>query len=292
MGDGTASTDLTSASEVLAAEYLPRAHAPGERPVVEIEGLWAGYDEEDVLRDVDFEVYERDFIGLLGPNGGGKTTLFRVLLGLLEPTRGTVRIYGEPVREGRRHLGYVPQYIDFDREFPIRVWDVARMGRLVHTSAMRRFTAEDDAAVERALESVDMLEYRDKHIGDLSGGQRQRVYIARALASEPDVLLLDEPTASVDPKARTSIYELLRDLNDHMAIVISSHDLGVVSAYVKTVGCINRHLFYHEDEKLTPEMLELAYQCPIEMIAHGVPHRVYPEHYGEGTGELPESGDD
>ena len=259
-------------------------------PVIEVDGLFVGYDGEDVLRDVHFEVHERDFIGLLGPNGGGKTTLFRVLLGLLEPSSGTVRIFGKPVKEGRRHLGYVPQHIEFDREFPIRVWDVVRMGRLAHSTLMRRLTRTDDAAVERALDSVGMLDFRERHVGDLSGGERQRVYIARALASEPDVLLLDEPTASVDPKARTSIYELLRELNERMAIVISSHDLGVVSTYVKTVGCINRHLFYHEDEKLTSEMLELAYQCPIEMIAHGVPHRVYPEHTQGGSEDA--GGDD
>ncbi len=263
---------------VQVTDLAPQKDRNGETPIIEVHGLYAGYDDEDVLRDVDLEVYERDFIGLLGPNGGGKTTLFRVLLGLLEPREGTVRIFGKPVKEGRRHIGYVPQYIEFDREFPIRVWDVARMGRLSHSRLARRFTSADDEVVCSALESVGMLEFRERHVGDLSGGERQRVYIARALASEPDVLLLDEPTASVDPKARTSIYELLRELNEHMAIVISSHDVGVVSAYVKTVGCINRHLFYHHDEKLTSEMLEFAYQCPVEMVAHGVPHRVYAEH--------------
>ena len=252
------------------------------RTIIELDSIYAGYNHESVIRDVNMTVMERDFIGLLGPNGGGKTTLFRVLLGLLEPSAGTASIFGEPVRQGRSHLGYVPQVIEFDRDFPISVWEVALMGRLQRRGLLQRYSAEDKAATERALESVDMLELRDRHIGELSGGQRQRVYIARALAGEPDILLLDEPTASVDAPARTSIYELLRDLNEHMTIILSSHDVGVVSAYVKTVGCINRHLFYHADEKLTPEMLELAYQCPVELVAHGVPHRVYAEHY-EGT---------
>ena len=268
----------TFAEAVEATDLAPREHPEGEHPILEVHDLWAGYDDEDILKGVNLEVFPGDFIGLLGPNGGGKTTLFRVLLGLLQPRKGTVSIMGKPVREGRKHLGYVPQHIEFDREFPIRVWDVARMGRLSHSSLMRSLKADDDAVVERALDSVGMLEFRERHVGDLSGGQRQRVYIARALASEPDVMLLDEPTASVDPKARTNIYDLLSEINQRMAIIISSHDLGVVSGYVKTVGCINRHLFYHQDEQLTTEMLELAYQCPIEMIAHGVPHRVYAEH--------------
>ncbi len=268
----------TFAEAVEATDLAPREHPEGERPILEVRDLWAGYDDEDILKGVNLEVFPGDFIGLLGPNGGGKTTLFRVLLGLLQPRKGTVSIMGKPVREGRKLLGYVPQHIEFDREFPIRVWDVARMGRLSHSSLMRSLKADDDAVVERALDSVGMLEFKERHVGDLSGGQRQRVYIARALASEPDIMLLDEPTASVDPKARTNIYDLLSEINQRMAIIISSHDLGVVSGYVKTVGCINRHLFYHQDEQLTSEMLELAYQCPIEMIAHGVPHRVYAEH--------------
>jgi zinc transport system ATP-binding protein len=268
----------TFAEAVEATDLAPREHPAGESPILEVRDLWAGYDEDDVLKGVNLEVFAGDFIGLLGPNGGGKTTLFRVLLGLLKPRKGTVSIMGKPVHEGRKHLGYVPQHIEFDREFPIRVWDVARMGRLSHSSLMRSLKSDDDAVVEQALDSVGMLDLKDRHVGDLSGGQRQRVYIARALASQPDVLLLDEPTASVDPKARTNIYDLLSEINQRMAIIISSHDLGVVSGYVKTVGCINRHLFYHQDEQLTSEMLELAYQCPIEMIAHGVPHRVYAEH--------------
>jgi zinc transport system ATP-binding protein len=127
-----------------------------------------------------------------------------------------------------------------------------------------------------------MLAYRERPIGELSGGQRQRVYIARALATEPAILLLDEPMASVDPQARTSTYELLRRLNESITILMVTHDMGAISSYVKTVGCINRYLFYHGERQLTPDMLEAAYQCPIDLIAHGVPHRVFPEH-GPGS---------
>ncbi len=256
-----------------------------QRVVIAVRGLWAGYDREQVLEDVHLTVYERDFVGLIGPNGGGKTTLLRVLLGLLPPTRGEVRIMGRPVREGRRALGYVPQVVEFDHEFPISVWEVARMGRLGHRRLLQRYTAEDDAIVEKALRQVDVLDLRQRPIGELSGGQRQRVYIARALATQPEILLLDEPTSSVDPQVSNSIYELLQQLNEHVTILLISHDMSAISSYVKTVGCLNRRLFYHHGAEITADMLELAYQCPIDLIAHGVPHRVFPMHAHDGRAE-------
>lgn len=255
------------------------------REVIVVRGLWAGYDREQVLEDVDLTVYERDFVGLIGPNGGGKTTLIRVLLGLLPPTRGEVRIMGRPVREGRRALGYVPQVVEFDHEFPISVWEVARMGRLGRRRLLQRYTAEDDAIVEKALRQVDVLDLRQRPIGELSGGQRQRVYIARALATQPEILLLDEPTSSVDPQVSNSIYELLQQLNEHVTILLISHDMSAISSYVKTVGCLNRRLFYHHGAEITSDMLELAYQCPIDLIAHGVPHRVFPTHSHDGDAQ-------
>lgn len=248
---------------------------------ITIRHLWAGYEQEQVLEDINLTVYAGDFIGLIGPNGGGKSTLLKVLLGLLPPTRGEIQILGHSVREGRRYVGYVPQVVAFDREFPINVWEVVRMGRLGQRRLLRRYTAADNAIVAEVLGQVDLLDLRDRPIGELSGGQRQRVYIARALASQPQILLLDEPTSSVDPKVSTSIYELLRSLNDSITIVLISHDMSAISAYVKTVGCLNRRLFYHEERQLTPEMLALAYQCPIDLIAHGVPHRVLAEHGSE-----------
>jgi zinc transport system ATP-binding protein len=248
--------------------------------------MWAGYEREPVLEDVNLSVYEGDFVGLIGPNGGGKTTLLRVLLGLLPPTRGKVRVLGLPVQEGRRMIGYVPQVVEFDHEFPINVWDVARMGRLGQRRPLQRYTAEDDAVVAEALRRVDLYDLRRRPIGELSGGQRQRAYIARALATQPEILLLDEPTSSVDPQVSTGIYELLRQLNDQGAtILLVSHDMGVISSYVKTVGCLNRRLFYHGKQEITVDMLELAYQCPIDLIAHGVPHRVFSTHAHEREAE-------
>jgi zinc transport system ATP-binding protein len=258
---------------------MTEPNLPDIRPeVISIDHLWAGYENEPVLEDVSLSVREGDFIGIIGPNGGGKTTLVKVLLGLLAPARGTVRILGKSVKDGRRHIGYVPQLVEFDRNFPISVWDVARMGRLGNRGLLRRFTREDDAIVATALRNVGMLQHRDHPIGDLSGGQRQRVYIARALVTAPEILLLDEPTTSVDPTTRTTIYDLLQHLNEQVTILMITHDMGAVSSYVKSVGCLNRHLFFHGDKHLTPQMMELAYQCPIDLIAHGVPHRVFPEH--------------
>ncbi len=256
----------------------PVAIRSDRHEVIHVDGLWAGYGQEPVLEAVELHVYALDFIGIIGPNGGGKTTLIKVLLGLLAPTRGRVTVMGEPVASGRRHIGYVPQVVEFDHDFPISVWDVARMGRLGKRPLLRRYTSADDDLVADALRRVDMLDLRRRPIGELSGGQRQRVYIARALAGRPEILLLDEPTSSVDPRVSTSIYELLRELNERVTIVLVSHDMGAVSSYVKTVGCLNRHLFYHGEDHLTPEMVELAYQCPVDLIAHGVPHRVFAEH--------------
>jgi zinc transport system ATP-binding protein len=253
-------------------------HESQPREMISVAHLWAGYNHEPVLEDINLSLRELDFVGLIGPNGGGKTTLLKVLLGILEPTRGQVRIMGKTAREGRRCVGYVPQSVDFDRDFPVRVWDVALMGRLGRRGLLERYTAEDEEAVADKLRAVEMWHLRDRAIGELSGGQRQRVYIARALAAEPPILLLDEPMASVDPQASVQLYELLRDLNQQVTILLVSHDMLAISSYVKTVGCINRRLVYHGDKQITADMLEGAYQCPIDLLAHGLPHRVFPEH--------------
>ncbi len=249
--------------------------------VIALRHLWAGYDHEPVLEDVTLSVRQTDFIGLIGPNGGGKTTLIKVLLGLLAPTRGEARVMGMSVVEGRRHIGYVPQQVEYDRDFPISVWDVAQMGRLGRRRLLQRYTAEDADIVAEALRRAEMLDMRARAIGELSGGQRQRVYIARALAAEADILLLDEPMAGVDPSASTSIYELLRELNERVTILLISHDISAISAHVKTIGCLNRRLIYHGEKEITPDMLQAAYPCPIELLAHGIPHRVLLEHAPE-----------
>ena len=249
-----------------------------ELEAIAIQHLWAGYDHEIVLEDINLSVKELDFIGLIGPNGGGKTTLFKVLLGLLPPMRGEVRIMGMNVIKGRRYIGYVPQTVEFDRDFPINVWDVVLLGRLGKRRLLQPYTDKDNKIVAEALYDVEMLDLSDRPISELSGGQKKRVYIARALATEPKILLLDEPMASLDPHAGSHISEILRQLNERMTILMISHDISAIASCVKTVGCLNRQLFYHGEKQITPQMLQLAYKCPVDLIAHGVPHRVFPNH--------------
>lgn len=247
-------------------------------PIITLSKISAGYQSTLAIEDINLVVNELDFIGLIGPNGGGKTTLIKVLLGLITPQSGEITIFDRSVNEGRKYIGYVPQLLEFDREFPIRVEDVVKMGRLGKRRLLQPYNAKDKEIVTRSLAQVGLLELRSRSIGQLSGGERQRVYLARALASEPQILLLDEPTANVDTKVQNSIYELLKQLNEFMTIILISHDLSAISTYVKTVGCLNRRLFYHHDRLITAEMIEQTYQCPIELIAHGIPHRVFPKH--------------
>ncbi len=246
--------------------------------IINLNHVWAKYNQDPILEDINLTICEGDFVGLIGPNGGGKTTLFKLLLGLMKPYQGTVKIFNNTVRKGRRYIGYVPQLLELDREFPVSVAEVVRMGRLGKRRLLQRYTAKDESVVNRTLEQVGMLELRDTAIAELSGGQRQRVYIARALASEPRLLLLDEPTASVDPQRQSSIYELLKELNQFITVIMISHDIGAISAYVKTVGCLNHRLFFHGDPPLSTETIEQTYQCPVDLIAHGVPHRVLSNH--------------
>lgn len=252
------------------------------KAVIEIKNVWVSYDAQTVLEDINLIVNETDFIGLIGPNGGGKTTLLKALLGLIKPTSGEIRIMGKSVAEGRCYMGYVPQYIEFDRQFPIRVWEVVQMGLLGCRKPFAPLSSAEREVIQYALEQVEMDNLSQRAIGELSGGQRQRVYIARALVSNPQILLLDEPTASVDPQVAGNIYELLRRINQTVTIVMVSHDMNAVSSYVKTIGCLNRKLHYHGSKEVSKDMMEAIYECPIDLIAHGLPHRVLSSHESEG----------
>lgn len=261
----------------------PLDRAPNWPEVISIHHLWAGYGQEIVLEDITLAVKELDFIGLIGPNGSGKTTLFKVLLGLLPPMQGEIQIMGRSVQQGRRFIGYVPQSVEFDQAFPISVWEVVMLGRLGRRQLLQGYSRRDQEIVAEALRSVEMLDWRDRAISELSGGQRKRIYVARALAMEPKILLLDEPMAGIDPHAEAHIYDLFKQLNQHLTILMISHDIGAIASCVKTIGCLNRRLYYHGERQITPQMLELAYQCPVDLIAHGVPHRIFPHHPREET---------
>ena len=246
--------------------------------IVELKNVSYSYGRLLAVEDVDLAVGERDFLGIIGPNGGGKTTILRIVLGLVEPDRGTVRVFGGAPAKGRRRIGYVPQRFDVDLNFPVNVLDVVLMGRLGHVGAGRAYGENDRAAALAALETIGMADRAERSIGELSGGERQRVLIARALAADPELLMLDEPLSSIDSRWQASFYGLLRELNGKMAVILVSHDVTALSAYVEQVACLNRRLHYHGETKEGIRHLVETYECPVEIIAHGVPHRVLGEH--------------
>jgi zinc transport system ATP-binding protein len=247
--------------------------------VVRLENVWVHRDSIPILEGISLSIAHYDFLGIIGPNGGGKTTMLKVIMGLIVPSRGKVSVMGKPPESSRNIIGYVPQSNLFDHDFPISVWDVVLMGRYGRVGLFRRYGREDKERAQIALQTVDMFDYRNRQMGKLSGGEQQRVFIARALVSEPKLLLLDEPTASVDPAMQTEFYELLEGLKRRMTIVLVSHDISAISIHVDKVACLNRQLHYHGSKEIGPEVLEATYQCPVQMIAHGsVPHRVLKEH--------------
>ena len=248
---------------------------------IEFENVWFSYDRSTVLQEVTFSLEQGEFLGIIGPNGGGKTTLLKLMLGILKPDRGRIRILGQAPHDASHRVGYVPQGTDFNRSFPVSVLDVALMGRMSTSRIGRRYSREDREKVKDLLEKVGMWGYRNRPIGRLSGGQRQRVFIARALATNPEILFLDEPTASVDSEFQTDLYDFLKALNKEVTIVVISHDIGIISAHMKSIACVNNQFIFHSGAEITQEMLDMAYQCPVDLIAHGLPHRVLHSHEEE-----------
>ena len=252
--------------------------------VIQIRDLNFAFNSQSVLQDIDLDVKAGDFIAMIGPNGGGKTTLLKLMLGLFIPDSGSIRVFAEKPQAVSYRIGYVPQDVHINKDFPISALDVVLMGKLKPGRGWSRHSQDDRMAARRALDKVGMGEYRARRIGELSGGQKQRVFVARALTTEPELLFLDEPTASIDTKGQREFYELLNELNKKITIIVVSHDLMVVSEYVKSVACVNQRLHYHGHAELTGEMIELMYQCtaeevcPVELIAHGAPHRVLHDH--------------
>lgn len=236
--------------------------------IIHLENVTAGYSREHpVLRNVNLSVEENGFVAIIGPNGGGKTTLLRVILGLMKPYSGTVEVKVE-----RSKLGYVPQVIP-NHSFPVTVLDVVLMGRLGRKGMFRRMTNDHRRTAMEKLHLLGVDSLAGKRLDELSGGQKQRVLIARALAGEPAMLLLDEPVASVDHETQSSFYDNLSQLNQNMTILLVTHDVGAVSSYVKSIACINTTLVSH-GESLEEKDVEKAYGCPFELVTHGVPHRV------------------
>jgi zinc transport system ATP-binding protein len=246
--------------------------------IIRLEDVWIYCDSIPILEAVSLSIKRDDFMGIIGPNGGGKTTLLKAILGLVKPNRGRVFVLGNSPERMRKFIGYVPQYSLFDHDFPISVYEVVLMGRSGQSKMFKQYTKEDENLAMGVLKEVGMLDFKDRQIGKLSGGEQQRVFVARALVTEPKILLLDEPTASVDTQMRAGFYDLLKRLKQKMAIVLVSHDIGAVSTHVDKIACLNRKLFYHGSREISPEVLEAVYQCPVDLIAHGVPHRVLRKH--------------
>ncbi len=254
--------------------------------VVKLEGVWVTYHETLALKDIDLDIAAGEFLGLIGPNGSGKTTLIRVILGLVKPDRGRVEVFGAPPDQlGSRHhlVGYVPQRSRGDWSFPVSVMDVVLMGRYGRIGLVRRPSKADREAAMQALEDLQMQDLAGRQLAELSGGQQQRVLIARALATGPKLLLLDEPAAGVDAYGEERFYELLRGLKEQqgLTIVVVTHDIAVVSAHVEKLACLNQTLYTHAppSEVITAGTLEKVYGCEVELLAHGrIPHRVLEVH--------------
>jgi zinc transport system ATP-binding protein len=245
-------------------------------PLIKIENLTVGYDKVPVLKDVNLEIYDNDFLGVIGPNGGGKTTLLKAILGLLKPMQGKV-LFRPDIQKKCVPFGYLPQVKHIDRNFPITVFEVVRSGYLMKKAGSFQ-NREIKLKVDNLLKELGIFNIRNKAIGDLSGGQMQRVFLCRALISDPCALILDEPDTFVDNRFEGELYERLKELNNRMAIILVSHDIGTISSYVKSIACVNTTLHYHPDNIITQEQLN-SYNCPIKLITHGeIPHTVLKQH--------------
>lgn len=244
--------------------------------ILELIDVSVGYSDEIILKDVNLQVEPLDFIGVIGPNGGGKTTLVKVILGLLKPVKGEVRWQKKPAVP---HVGYLPQMTQNDKQFPVSVKEVVLSGLMSARHFTGRFTKTDMQRAQEVLNLMGISSLANRNVGGLSGGQMQRVLLGRAIISDPQLLILDEPNTFVDNRFEHDLYQLLKELNMKMAILMVSHDVGTITSYVKTIACVNRNLHYHQSNIITQSQLE-AYNCPIQLITHGhVPHTVLGDHH-------------
>lgn len=237
-----------------------------EAAIISFSGVDYSYNGTRVLEGVSFGIERGDFATIIGPNGGGKTTLAKLMLGLLEPEGGAIRVLGDSPERASRKIGYVPQYSQFDPQFPITVLDVVLMGRL--SKPIGFYSRSDKKAAEKALEDVNLSRFGHRSFAELSGGQRQRVLVARALAGNPEVLLMDEPTSSVDTSVEEKLKEMLNRLNSYLTILLITHDLGFVSTCINKIVCVNRVVHMHTPREVTPELLSELYGTPVQFVDH------------------------
>lgn len=244
--------------------------------LLEMKSLSVAYGANTVLRDVNFKIFENDYIGVIGPNGGGKTTLLKVILGLVKPSKGKLTFNNE-ILTGN-NIGYLPQISTGDLNYPVTVKDVVLSGLMIRKGLISRMTAADKLKAAVVLEELGLSDLSRSSLSELSGGQLQRVLLGRAIIGNPRMLLLDEPGNFVDANFENDFYEKLRELNTRMAILMVSHDIGTISSHIKSFACVNGSLHFHPYSEITNEQL-LAYGCPIQLITHGeVPHTVLKKH--------------
>lgn len=251
---------------------------------VHIENLSVHYGQISAVSDICLDVSDGEYLGIIGPNGGGKSTLLKAILGLVPISTGTVEVYGGAPGHSDAAVGYVPQSAALDKAFPITLIEVVLTGRIKKgLSPFFRYSKKDREFAYELLKKVGIEALADRQISALSGGEFQKMLIARALAVNPKLLILDEPTASVDASSRNQIYALLAELNKKMTIILVTHDLLAVSSRVHSLACLNGCLVYHGEPELSETNVNNLYGCPVDLIAHGVPHRVLKEHGGEQT---------
>ena len=236
--------------------------------VIQLRKVGFSYDGPTVLENVSLEVEAGEFLGVVGPNAGGKSTLLKLILGLLEPVSGQVRVLGRSARKGRGQVGYVPQYPSFRRDFPISVGDAVLLGRLGCNRFGWRLGRQGRQVAERVMTEMEVAGLAARQLRTLSGGQLQRVLVARALASEPRILILDEPTANIDMRRETDIFDLLKQLNRRMTIIVVSHDVGFISRYVSRVACLNRTLMCHHTADIDGQVISDLYGSDVRMVEH------------------------
>ncbi|MBU0518291.1 ABC transporter ATP-binding protein [bacterium] len=242
-----------------------------EKSIVRFEAVSFSYHGQTVLENVTFTVDKQQMTYVVGPNGGGKTTLLKLIMGLLQPDSGTVRIFGKPPEKVRTRIGYAPQHLRFDPKFPVTVLDVVMMGRL-QSGFFNRPSSSDKKAALAALDELGVADLARKAFSDLSGGQRQRILIARSLGDNPDLLLLDEPTANVDAHTGDKLLKTIRDLSERMTILMVSHDLGFVTDNVRSVICVNRRVHLHPTENVTSDSIRKLYDQEMRIIRHDITH--------------------
>lgn len=249
------------------------------KTMIELKDVTAGYEGKIVLRDINLTVWEKDFLGIIGPNGGGKTTLLKVILGLLPPMDGEIRYYNEGELVKSLRIGYLPQMNRIDRRFPISVREVILSGLISGEKERRSFAKSQARRVDEVIAQMGLEAFADRAIGKLSGGQLQRVLLGRSIIARPHLLILDEPNSYVDRQFESHFYSLLKEINEESAIILVSHDLGTTVSLVKNIACVNETLHYHPGADISPEWLEREIACPIELIGHGnLPHRVLRNH--------------